>query len=257
MAPKMVSNSTADSLTMFFVSLLICNCTAATLKSHVLLAETLLYEVAISDRHTTASYVPHVDRLQLLWSCLRSVKEFFANRFASREVDRPRFLSLNASDFVFAIITGMKLATLQLPGWNLAHVHSELDIVGAMDEQMRDLVLLIRTRQMEQSLSGDDEDVSNREDPLVRLMRQLKTLRDLSKMELDRLRRTAAAGDMMGVVAATPSDDVGNGVVEPEAMGMQDTTVEFGEMDMQFWQTMGMDNVWSVIGDPTMLDAPM
>lgn len=221
----------------------------------MLVAEVLLYENALSERHTTVSYVPPHERLQLLWSCLRALKEFFAIRFSYRELERPRFLCLNASDFVFAIITGMKLMTLHLPGWNLAHVHRELDMVGVMDDQIHDLVLIITRRQ--RGLLPTEGPGAPREDPFVRLMRQLKTLRDLSKMEMDRLGRSTAVDDGMRGAAGGGDTPGPIGVVGGGAVPMVAQDVTFADLDMEFWQSVGMDNVWSVIGDPAVLDPPV
>ncbi|CAM1505357.1 Fc.00g109940.m01.CDS01 [Cosmosporella sp. VM-42] len=201
-----------------------------TLKSHVDIAEVLLYEIAISDQHSSASYVPLTDRLQLLWACLRALKSFFAIRFSHRELERPRFLCLSASDFVYTIITGLKLLTLQLPGWNLGHIHTELDMCEVMDSQIRDLVVIIQRRKQGMFPGGGP---SSLEDPFERLLRQLKTLRDLARMELDRLNA---------------------GCVDVPVLDFnQDLMI--GDLDSEFWQGVGTDNVWSVVGDPGVLDS--
>lgn len=200
------------------------------MKSHVNIAEILLYEISLSDQHSSASYVPLTDRLQLLWACLRALKSFFAIRFAHRELERPRFLCLSASDFVFAIITALKLFTLQLPGWNLGHIQSELDMCEVMDSQIRDLVVIINRRK--QGLFPGVGGPTPLEDPFERLLRQLKTLRDIAKMELDRLKSGCA-----NVLPLEFNEDL-----------------SFGDLDGQFWKGIGTDNVWSVVGDPSVLD---
>lgn len=200
-----------------------------TLKSHINIAEILLYEISLSDQHSSASYVPLMDRLQLLWACLRALKSFFGIRFSHRELERPRFLCLSASDFVYAIITGLKLLTLQLPGWNLAHIHSEFDMCEVMDSQIRDLIVIIGRRKQSMIPAVAATPL---EDPFERMLRQLKTLRDLAKMELTRLK------DGCGEVSVLDFN--------------QD--MSFEDLDVQFWKGVTTDNVWSVVGDPGVLD---
>ncbi|KAL6403938.1 hypothetical protein AUP68_13314 [Ilyonectria robusta] len=205
-----------------------------TLRSHVNVAEVLLYEIALSDQHSSVSYVPLTDRLQLLWGCVHSLRSFFTIRFASREIDRPRFLCLSASDYVFAIITGIRLLTLQLPGWNLTHIQNELNMLDVMDSQIQDLVIIINRRKQGIYLSAAMAD--RPEDPFERLLSQLKALRDLVKLELDRQN----AG-----CAEVPAVDF-----------TQDLLVEGLEGD--FWRSIGgAVDVWNVVGDPTVLDAGM
>ncbi|KAJ4170041.1 hypothetical protein NW754_006182 [Fusarium falciforme] len=194
------------------------------LKSHIHVAEVLLYEIALSDQHSTASYMPLTDRLQLLWGCLRSLK----------------FLCMSASDFVYTIITGIKLMTLQLPGWNLASIHNELDMTEVMGQQVRDLVVIVARRKQGNILGTATPSgvpaPQPPEDPFERLLRQLKTLRDLVKVELKRL------------VAGTANPQV----VEFS----QD--ILMGDFSSDFWQgsTQGF-NVWNIVGDPGVLDESM
>ncbi|UPK89727.1 hypothetical protein LCI18_000662 [Fusarium solani-melongenae] len=210
------------------------------LKSHIHVAEVLLYEIALSDQHSTASYMPLTDRLQLLWGCLRSLKSFFDLRFSHRELERPRFLCMSASDFVYTIITGIKLMTLQLPGWNLASIHNELDMTEVMDQQVRDLVVIVARRKQGNILGTATPSgvpaPQPPEDPFERLLRQLKTLRDLVKVELKRL------------VAGTANPQV----VEFS----QD--ILMGDFSSDFWQgsTQGF-SVWNIVGDPGVLDEAM
>jgi hypothetical protein len=184
--------------------------------------------------------MPLTDRLQLLWGCLRSLKSFFDLRFSHRELERPRFLCMSASDFVYTIITGIKLMTLQLPGWNLASIHNELDMTEVMDQQVRDLVVIVARRKQGNILGTATPSgvpaPQPPEDPFERLLRQLKTLRDLVKVELKRL------------VAGTANPQV----VEFS----QD--ILMGDFSSDFWQgsTQGF-NVWNIVGDPGVLDESM
>ncbi|KAF7537185.1 hypothetical protein G7Z17_g12894 [Cylindrodendrum hubeiense] len=228
----MVVQSFQDQLDQFSASLSPLFINNDTLKAHVNVAEVLLYEIALSDQHSV-SYVPLTDRLQLLWGCVRSLRSFFNIRFATRELDRPRFLCLSASDFVFTIITGLRLLTLQLPGWNLTQIQSELNMIDAMDSQIQDLVVIIGRRKQGLYLSSATS--TPPEDPFERLLRQLKTLRDLVKLELDR-------------------QNAGHSEV-PAVDFTQDLLI--GGLESDFWQSAGVVDVWNVVGDPAVLDAGM
>ncbi|KAI5465615.1 hypothetical protein BGZ63DRAFT_411145 [Mariannaea sp. PMI_226] len=207
-----------------------------TLKTHVHIAQVLLYEIAISDQHANASYVPLTDRLNLLWCCVRSLRCFYEVRFARSELEHPRFLCLSVSDLAFALITGVKLLTLQLPGWNLDQIKDELNLIDVMDGQIRDLMIVIARRKHGLFPGAAAAQVAKpSEDPFERLLRQLKTLRDMVKQELDR--QTA------GSVTMQLTDLNQTGLVE--------------DFDGDLWQTMGTMQVWNVVGDPTVLDAGM
>lgn len=204
------------------------------LKSHVNVAQVLLYEIAFSDQHSAAPFISFADRLQLLWSCLRSLKSFFDIRFASRELEHPRFLCLSASDFVYAVITGLKLMMLQLPGWNLAHIRVELDMIEVMDQQIRDLVMII-TRRKQGIFPETVPFLATVEDPLENLLCRLKTLRDMVKLEFEQL-------------------DTGS--VDLPAVDANQDLLNDG-LASDFWQGFGGPEVWQIVGDPTILDANM
>jgi hypothetical protein len=205
------------------------------LKTHVHIAQVLLYEIAISDQHTNESYVPLTDRLQLLWGCVRSLRSFYDTRFAHRELERPRFLCLSASDFAFALITGVKLLTLQVPGWNLQQIQAELNMIEVMDSQIQDLVIIIARRKTGLFPDAAPGEKPPPEDPFSRLLRQLTTLRDMVKQEMER--QAAGSATMQGMDFS------------------QDLLI--GDFDSDLWQNMGSVEVWNVVGDPAVLDAGM
>lgn len=203
----------------------------ATLRCHVCVAQILLYEFAISDQHSTASFVPLTDRLQLLWACLRSLKSFFDIRFAHRELERPRFLCLSASDYVYALITGLKLMMLQLPGWNHAHLQGEIDMVEVMDQQSRDMVIIIAQRK--QGLFPDAPPLPNlAEDPFESMLYRLGMLRDSTKQELERL-------------------DAGTVDVDVPVLEIHSDFLNASTND--FWQGFGGPEIWRLIGDPSIV----
>lgn len=209
---------------------------ADALKTHVHIAEVLLYEIAISDRRMAESFVQPTDRLRLLWACVRALRAFYDTRFAHRELERPRFLCLSASDFAFALITGVKLLTLQVPGWNLPQIQTELHMMEVMDSQIRDLVILVARRATGLWPDAAPGQKAPPEDPSERMLRQLKMLRDMVRQEVERM---AAAS--MAVQGMDFSQDL-----------------LIGDFDSELWQNMASaEEVWNVVGDPAVLDAGM
>lgn len=121
------------------------------------------------------------DRLQLLWSCVGALRGFFKVRFATRDIEKPRFLCLIASDLAYTFITSIKLLTLRLPGWNRRHIVGELALGRTIDLQIEDLSALV-TRRKSGLLSGDKSVV----DPLERLLRLLKNAKEFISTQLYR-----------------------------------------------------------------------
>ncbi|KAF5668862.1 cercosporin resistance [Fusarium heterosporum] len=208
------------------------------LKTHVNVAEVLLYEIAISDQHFAVSCLPLTDRLQLLWACVKSLKTFFDIRFDHRELERPRFLCMSASELVYTIIVGIKVVTLQLPGWNLVNIHGELDIVQVMSQQAEDLDIIVERRKHGNMLgAATPAGVPTSPpppDPFERLVKQLKSVRDLVRAERQRLLAGSGNSDLVDFSSDFLMDDSG----------------------IDFWQaaaTRGF-NVWNIIGDPGVLN---
>ncbi|KAJ4268646.1 hypothetical protein NW762_002713 [Fusarium torreyae] len=213
-------------------------CNNDNLKTHVNVAEVLLYEIAISDEHAATSYLPLTDRLQLLWSCLRSLKTFFDIRFDKREMERPRFLCMSASELVYTIIVGIKIMTLQLPGWNLHKIHAELDMVEVMNQQAQDLLIIVERRKYGNILgTATPAGIPTPQpppDPFERLVKQLQSVKDMVKAERQRLLTGTGNMDLVDFSQDFLMDDSG----------------------IDFWQaaaTRGY-NVWNIIGDPGVLD---
>ncbi|PHH79290.1 hypothetical protein CDD82_2504 [Ophiocordyceps australis] len=142
----MVVESFQDQLDTFRATLPANLAQNPTLQCHIAIAELLLKDIAISDQHCNSSNMPLTDRLQLLWSCVRSLGAFFNVRFAVSELERPRFLTLIASDLAYTFITGIKLLTVRVPGWNLDHIGKELALDKILTRQISDLESMINRR---------------------------------------------------------------------------------------------------------------
>ncbi|KAG5912889.1 hypothetical protein E4U42_001739 [Claviceps africana] len=190
----MVIQSFQDQLDTFRASLPPHLTQNSTLLCHIAVAETLLKEMAISDQRCHPENMQPLDRLQILWSCIKSLNEFFEIRFAKPEVEGPRFLLIMASDVAYTLITGMKLLTLQLPGWDLHRIIQKLDIVTIFDRQINHINDVILQRRS--GLLSPDRCAT--EDPLERLVRLMRTAQELVSMHLSG-GSTLRADDGMGV----------------------------------------------------------
>ncbi|KAK2600298.1 hypothetical protein QQS21_004939 [Conoideocrella luteorostrata] len=190
----MVLQSFQDQLDTFRASLPPHLSQHSTLLCHVAVAETLLKDMAISDQRCNPENMQISDRLQLLWSCVKSLNEFFLIRFAEPELEKPRFLCIIASDLAYTLITGIKLLTLQLPGWDVHSITQKLDMVTIFGRQIDHLMEVIVKRRSG-LLSPDRCGI---EDPLERLVRLMRTAQELVSMHIQ-------GGSPLGIV-----DDMGN-----------------------------------------------
>ncbi|TWU73680.1 hypothetical protein ED733_004454 [Metarhizium rileyi] len=176
----MVVQSFQDQLDTFRASLPPHLAQNPTLLCHISVAEILLKDFAISDQRCNPDNMQVSDRLQLLWSCIKSLGEFFEVRFAFPEIEKPHFLCIIVSDLAYTLITGIKLLTLQLPGWDVASITKELDMVVIFGKQI-DHVMEIIVKRRSGLLSPDRCGV---EDPLERLLRLMRTAQELVSMHI-------------------------------------------------------------------------
>ncbi|KAG5979217.1 hypothetical protein E4U55_005403 [Claviceps digitariae] len=176
----MVIQSFQDQLDTFRASLPPHLADSSTILCHIAVAETLLKDLAISDQRCHPENMQVSDRLQLLWSCIKSLNEFFELRFAKPEVEGPRFLIIVASDMAYTLITGIKLLTLELPGWDLHRIIQKLDMLTILDKQISHINDVIVQRRSG-LLSPDRCGI---EDPLERLVRLMRTAQELVSMHL-------------------------------------------------------------------------
>lgn len=154
------------------------------------------------------------DRLQLLWSCVKSLSDFFEVRFAEPEVEKPRFLCIIASDLAYTLITGIKLLTLQLPGWDVASITKELDMVAIFGKQIDHLMEVIAKRRSG-LLSPDRCGI---EDPLERLVRLMRTAQELVSMHVSGGSPLQMVDDMSTVAWREIMNDAPWGIDESQGL---------------------------------------
>lgn len=122
--------------------------------SHVHIAETLLYEIAIPQPQGTGGSsmsslsLSPTDRLELLWNCLKSTRDFFAVQFDRPLGDRPGVICMTSFDRIFSFLTILKLITIvDVPGWDLATVRREVNFAALLERQAIDLeTMAVRRR---------------------------------------------------------------------------------------------------------------
>jgi hypothetical protein len=208
-------------------------------------------EIATSDQHCSSSFMLLTDRLQLLWACVRSIRSYLTVRFASLELEMPRFLCLTAADVAYVLLTGLKLLGLRLPGWEAGHISAEMRLGDMVDRQVEELTVLTARRRgdtigvvrnqmfLAESFLGKAGAVA---DPLDRLLKLLLNVRQVLAVWLKNSSAAAAAASASAAAAAAASAssvDVATGDFQMQDFGSM-------EMDDDFWQELLNDKMWSV-----------
>ncbi|KAL9941940.1 hypothetical protein ACHAQF_003419 [Verticillium nonalfalfae] len=259
----MVVQSFQQQLDLFKSTLPAAVQTNATLLSHVAIAEVLLYEIGLPESHKTGALIPHTDRLGLLWNCLTAAKTFMDIRFAASNL-RPRFICLNASDWLFAVLVALKLRTMELPGWDLGVVDAHLPLEQMVDRQIQDMDQLIAKR-AEGSRPGDALACSSSQsqgflDPYERNRQVISHLKYLAARELNALSEAAGRTPECGltVVAAVAAHAASAGApphaVPPGLSGgglagpAMATDTMMRDLDASFWSDAFSDPSW-LFGD--------
>lgn len=117
-------------------------------------AEILLYEPGLSEEVAVSLTPP--ERLEMLWKCLQATRAMLDLRFAQQppvRIPELPHIPLMGSDYTFAMLTCLRLSTLNLPGWDLRLVRSEMDFNKYLELQHQVLQAFIGTRR-ETLLSG-------------------------------------------------------------------------------------------------------
>lgn len=173
--------------------------------------------------------MPVETRLELLWSCIRSLRAFFRARFLNRDIDRPKYVNLTASDVAYSLITSIKLLALQLPGWDPKHIASELTINHMLQWQINDLGLIIQKRRPDPAAGGKVAPIA--EDPWERLLRLLFNARELVSLQCH-------AGNLSAAAAAAAAAG-GN-------MPLGSSQALLGELDESVWFDIVNETAWNM-----------
>ncbi|KAL7939050.1 hypothetical protein V8C35DRAFT_290035 [Trichoderma chlorosporum] len=216
-----------------------------TLQCHTAISEILLSDIAISDPHCSAIALSHNDRIQLLWSCLRSLRRFYSVHATIKccevlDKEERQFLGLNASDLAYSIITGIKMLLVRLPGWNPRYIVSEMWLREMLDKEIHDVGAIVARR---------ESDRWTDEDPMGRMHKLLKHGRELVDLQLQKLKMEAEMGSGSDSTSLSPPAVVNKGEVGPGwmMMGMED-------LDDDLWQSFMNDTAWNLNGEPMVMD---
>ncbi|KAK4147041.1 uncharacterized protein C8A04DRAFT_9434 [Dichotomopilus funicola] len=122
----------------------------------------------------------NANRVQMLWDCARVVEAFMSRRFAHETGDFPRFISLTSLDLTYVFLTMLKLATLQVPGWELEEVRRELRLYERMDQLIRRMEHSANKRKRAtQRRDWPIDEREEAEDPFAKLARKVANVRDI------------------------------------------------------------------------------
>ncbi|KAL7950482.1 hypothetical protein V8C42DRAFT_306649 [Trichoderma barbatum] len=217
-----------------------------TLQCHMAISEILLADIAISDPHCSSVALPLNDRIQLLWSCVRSLRRFYIVHAAAKcsevaDTEERHFLGLNASDLAYAIITGIKLLLVRLPGWDPLYIVSELRVREMLDQEIRDLGMIVARRESHRWAE---------EDPLGRMHKLLKCGRDLIDLQLRKLKMEMDVGSSSDSTSLSSPATVHKGEGGQAWMMMG-----IGDLDDDLWQSFMNDTALGLNGEPMVMDA--
>ncbi|PKK46337.1 hypothetical protein CI102_10716 [Trichoderma harzianum] len=218
----------------------------STIQCHMAISEILLADMSISDSHCSSVGLPLEDRIQLLWSCLRALRRFYTAHAAVKccdlsDKEQRNFLGLNASDLAYAIITGIKMLIIRLPGWDPRYIVSELGIREMLDREVEVVGAVVARRESDRWME---------EDPLDRMYKLLKYGRDLVDLQLQKLGMEMDVRSSSDSASLSPPSVVNKREDGPGwmMMGMED-------LDDDLWQSFMNDTAWSLNGEPMVMDA--
>lgn len=113
----------------------------------VKLAEILLYEAGLSEELAVSLTPP--ERLDMLWKCLQATRAMLDLRFSqlpTAAIPALQSIPLMGSDYTFAMLTCLRLSTVNLPGWDLRLVRREVDFNKYLALQHQVLKSFVETR---------------------------------------------------------------------------------------------------------------
>ncbi|KAK4247739.1 hypothetical protein C7999DRAFT_40971 [Corynascus novoguineensis] len=174
-----------------------------TLRGHFLVAEILVYENSLEELYQcpftcqssepasmgllsapTTEELP--EPVAMLWECARVVHTFMEHRLPDDKAkDFPRLISPTFPDLTYVFLTMLKLATLQVPGWDLARARKELQSDKFMtrlmkrmeqttDRRRRDAKGGVANNGLKNGQQSDDT-----ENTFAKLARKIRNVRDL------------------------------------------------------------------------------
>ena len=219
--------------------------------THISITKVLLGELGLPETDTVqppaaaALVLPPADRLRILRSCARALREYFDVRCQPwAEVEQPRFLCMRGLDVTYGLITAGRLVTLKLPGWDLDRIEAELDFWGIMDWVIGLLRVMTLARRTGDG-AGQYRDDEDGEDSLERLLRVATGLKEVLRHEIDKAKREV---NSTGGYYPSPDGGGGGGGVEVD-MAMQQDEADSGLLGLELWKDMIDDGQWDMVGE--------
>ncbi len=127
------------------------------------------------------SFLSARDRLEMVWSCLSATKAFLQNRFSNPIGEHPRYLCLSSLEYMYAFVTGLKLITLQMPGWDGQRARQELSFDELIDRKIHDMHKLAERRRKKTPAGG----TPTMNDPFERMCKMIVHVKSTLLAELD------------------------------------------------------------------------
>ncbi|KAL2188749.1 hypothetical protein L209DRAFT_680633 [Thermothelomyces heterothallicus CBS 203.75] len=177
-----------------------------TLRGHFLVAEILIYENSLEELYhcpflrqsREAGPIPFSparttgdvsERVAMLWECAHLVHAFLENRLPDEKTNKfPRVVCPTSPDLTYVFLTMIKLATVQVPGWDLARARKEMQVDEFMARLLKRMEHAAENRKSEtkgglangqpEHGQGDGES----EDPFAKLARKVRNVRDLLRV---------------------------------------------------------------------------
>lgn len=208
-------------------------------------SEILLYELGINEE--VSAGLAQIQRLELLWKCAKATRSMLEARFRKIDGQRRRFIGVATFDYAYAMITCLKLSSLNLPGWDLGLLRRELNFDRYLVLQIEELREF--TAQRNQS-RGPDDGMQPFQDPYVCVHDKLVKIRACVVAEMaatmppDSSHNSPEAMDAAGPGGTAHRDrSETTDVVVTESLedGFSDSLSGF---DDAFWQNLYRDTEW-------------
>ncbi|KUI65676.1 Glycoprotein-N-acetylgalactosamine 3-beta-galactosyltransferase 1 [Cytospora mali] len=218
----------------------------AAIKTQLHICEILLYEVGLNEELSAS--LPFTERLELLWQCLKATRSMLEARFEKSKDDRPRQTYLSSFDFTYAMLTCLKLSTINIPGWDIRLARKELDFDEFLNKQIQDLKDFVakRSRVIKRTSGANTKILLGDLDQFEIMYKKLEKLRVSLKAELAATIPPEGASETAQVGFSNPGMDP---AMELGLPGMEFPSGSFPDdliqgLDGSFWQDVCWVNEW-------------
>ncbi|KUI59835.1 hypothetical protein VP1G_07056 [Cytospora mali] len=218
----------------------------AAIKTQLHISEILLYEVGLNEELSAS--LPFTERLELLWECLKATRSMLEARFEKSKDDRPRQTYLSTFDFTYAMLTCLKLSTINIPGWDIRLARKELDFDEFLDKQIQDLKDFVakRSKAIKRTGGANTKMLLGDLDQFECMYKKLEKLRISLKAELAATIPPEGASETAQVGFADPGMDSATELGPPDMVFPSDSFPEdlIQGLDGSFWQDVCWVNEW-------------